>query len=117
MTYVVTENCIKCQVMDWVEVCPVDCFYVGQNMLVINPDECIDCGVRVPECPTDAIFADSDPEVTTNWLELNRIHALRWPNMTHKDRPQPDDDAWNGVEGKKVDFRPAPHKQTSQVSS
>ena len=51
MTYVVTENCIKCKYMDCVEVCPVDCFYVGGNMLVIHPDECIDCGVCEPECP------------------------------------------------------------------
>ena len=51
MTYVVTENCIRCKYMDCVEVCPVDCFYVGANMLVIHPDECIDCGVCEPECP------------------------------------------------------------------
>ena len=55
MTYVVTENCIRCKYMDCVEVCPVDCFYVGENMLVIQPDECIDCGVCEPECPVDAI--------------------------------------------------------------
>ena len=53
MTYVVTENCIKCKYMDCVEVCPVDCFYAGENMLVIHPDECIDCGVCEPECPAD----------------------------------------------------------------
>ena len=51
MTYVVTEACIKCKYMDCVEVCPVDCFYEGENMLVIKPDECIDCGVCEPECP------------------------------------------------------------------
>ena len=61
MTYVVTEACIKCKFMDCVEVCPVDCFYEGENMLVIHPDECIDCGVCEPECPVDAIKADSDP--------------------------------------------------------
>ena len=55
MTYVVDENCIRCKIMDCVEVCPVDCFYEGENMLVIHPDECIDCGVCVPECPVDAI--------------------------------------------------------------
>ncbi len=60
MTYVVTENCIKCKYMDCVEVCPVDCFYVGENMLVIHPDECIDCGVCEPECPAEAIVPDSD---------------------------------------------------------
>ena len=60
MTYVVTDNCIKCKYMDCVEVCPVDCFYEGENMLVIHPDECIDCGVCEPECPADAIFPDTD---------------------------------------------------------
>ena len=55
MTYVVTEKCIRCKYLDCVEVCPVDCFYEGENMLVIHPDECIDCGVCEPECPVDAI--------------------------------------------------------------
>ena len=61
MTYVVTENCIKCKYMDCVEVCPVDCFYAGENMLVIHPDECIDCGVCEPECPAVAIKSDTEP--------------------------------------------------------
>ena len=60
MTYVVTENCIKCKYMDCVEVCPVDCFYAGENMLVIHPDECIDCGVCEPECPAEAIKPDTE---------------------------------------------------------
>ena len=64
MTYVVTENCIRCKYMDCVEVCPVDCFYVGANMLVIHPDECIDCGVCEPECPVEAILPDSDDRAT-----------------------------------------------------
>ena len=55
MTYVVTDECVKCKYTDCVEVCPVDCFYEGELMLVINPNECIDCGVCVPECPIDAI--------------------------------------------------------------
>ena len=71
MTYVVTEACIKCKYMDCVEVCPVDCFYEGENMLVIHPDECIDCGVCEPECPAEAIVPDSEPEAE-KWLELNR---------------------------------------------
>ena len=61
MTYVVTEACIKCKYMDCVEVCPVDCFYEGDNMLVINPSECIDCGVCEPECPAEAILPDTEP--------------------------------------------------------
>ena len=71
MTYVVTENCIRCKYMDCVEVCPVDCFYVGANMLVIHPDECIDCGVCEPECPAEAILPDSDDRATA-WVERNR---------------------------------------------
>jgi NAD-dependent dihydropyrimidine dehydrogenase PreA subunit len=61
LTFVVDENCIRCKIMDCVEVCPVDCFYEGENMLVIHPDECIDCGVCVPECPVDAIKPDTEP--------------------------------------------------------
>ena len=71
MTYVVTENCIKCKYMDCVEVCPVDCFYEGENMLVIHPDECIDCGVCEPECPAEAIKPDTEPGLE-KWLEGQR---------------------------------------------
>ena len=70
MTYIVNDKCIKCKLMDCVEVCPVDCFYEGKNMLVIKPDECIDCGVCEPECPVDAIVADTEPG-NEKWLELN----------------------------------------------
>ena len=83
MTYVVTEACIKCKYMDCVEVCPVDCFYEGENMLVIHPDECIDCGVCEPECPVEAIMPDSEP-AAEKWLELNRQYAATWPNITRK---------------------------------
>ena len=70
LTYVVDENCIRCKIMDCVEVCPVDCFDEGENMLVIHPDECIDCGVCVPECPVDAIKPDTKPGLE-KWLRLN----------------------------------------------
>ena len=90
MTYVVTEACIKCKYMDCVEVCPVDCFYEGENMLVINPDECIDCGVCEPECPPEAIQPDTEPEAE-KWLGLNREFSNgAWPNITRK-RPAPED--------------------------
>jgi ferredoxin len=78
MTYVVTEACIKCKYMDCVEVCPVDCFYEGENMLVINPDECIDCGVCEPECPPKAIVPDTEKGME-QWLELNRTLSTQWP--------------------------------------
>jgi ferredoxin len=83
MTYIVNEACIKCKFTDCVEVCPVDCFYEGENMLVIHPDECIDCGVCEPECPVDAIQPDTEPGLE-KWLELNRIYAEKWPNLRSK---------------------------------
>ena len=81
MTYVVTENCIKCKYMDCVEVCPVDCFYAGENMLVIHPDECIDCGVCEPECPAEAIKPDTEPGLE-EWAKLNGEYSAKWPNIT-----------------------------------
>ena len=80
MTFVVTDNCIRCKYMDCVEVCPVDCFYEGENMLVIHPDECIDCGVCEPECPAEVIFPDTKPNLE-RWLKLNAEYALVWPNI------------------------------------
>ncbi|MFP3943886.1 MAG: ferredoxin FdxA [Alphaproteobacteria bacterium] len=89
MTYVVTDACIRCKFMDCVEVCPVDCFYEGENMLVIHPDECIDCGVCEPECPVEAIKPDTEDDLE-NWLELNRKYSEDWPNITVKGTPPPD---------------------------
>ena len=89
MTYVVTDACIKCKYMDCVEVCPVDCFYEGDNMLVINPSECIDCGVCEPECPAEAILPDTESGLE-QWLELNTKFSAEWPNITVK-KPSPDD--------------------------
>jgi ferredoxin len=86
MTYVVNESCIKCKLMDCVEICPVDCFYEGENMLVIHPDECIDCGVCEPECPVDAIKPDTEPGAE-KWLSLNAEYARTWPNITRKKAP------------------------------
>jgi ferredoxin len=83
MTYIVNENCIKCKFTDCVEVCPVDCFYEGENMLVIHPDECIDCGVCEPECPVDAIKPDTEPGLE-QWLELNRQYSEKWPSIPSK---------------------------------
>ena len=83
MTYLVNDKCIKCKYMDCVEVCPVDCFYEGENMLVINPDECIDCGVCEPECPVEAIIPD-DLDDGTKWSDLNEKYSQVWPNITTK---------------------------------
>lgn len=94
MTFVVTDLCIMCKYTDCVEVCPVDCFYEGENMLVIHPDECIDCGVCEPECPIEAIVPDMDPRAD-KFLELNRIYSDQgtpegWPNITIKRDPLPE---------------------------
>ncbi len=99
MTYLVTENCIKCKYMDCVEVCPVDCFYEGENMLVIHPDECIDCGVCEPECPAEAIKPDTEPNLE-QWLKLNADMAQNWPNITVKREVPADAKEWDGKPGK-----------------
>jgi ferredoxin len=110
MTYAVTENCIKCKFMDCVEVCPVDCFYVGENMLVIHPDECIDCGVCEPECPAEAIVPDSDG-LAASWLERNAAFARQWPNITRKGEPPADAEEWNRKSGKEALFSPEPGRE------
>ena len=91
MAYIVNDKCIKCKHLDCVEVCPVDCFYEGENMLVINPDECIDCDVCVPECPVEAILSDNDP-AAVGWLEFNRKYSteMMWPNITENGDPDPE---------------------------
>ena len=88
MTYIVNDKCIKCKFTDCVDVCPVDCFYEGKNMLVINPDECIDCGVCEPECPVDAIVSDTE-EGATDWLELNDKYSREWPNINESKESLP----------------------------
>ncbi len=103
MTYVVTEACIKCKFTDCVEVCPVDCFYEGENMLVINPAECIDCGVCQPECPVDAIVPDTVPGME-KWVELNAEYAQFWPNITRKKEPLEDAEKWGTVPNKFPDY-------------
>jgi ferredoxin len=106
MTYVVTENCIKCKYTDCVEVCPVDCFYEGENMLVINPDECIDCGVCEPECPVEAIKPESENNIS--WIELNREHATKWPNIATKKNALDEADKFKNISDKKQYFSPKP---------
>jgi len=110
VTFVVTENCIKCKYMDCVEVCPVDCFYAGENMLVIHPDECIDCGVCEPECPALAIFADTDENASADWLELNAKYSKVWPNILLKGQPPDDAEKWDGAADKTAAFSPNPHQ-------
>lgn len=101
MTFVVGDNCIRCKHTDCVEVCPVDCFYEGPNMLVINPDECIDCALCEPECPVNAIFAEDEvPEDQLQFIKLNAELAEIWPVITEMKPALADAEQWNGVEGK-----------------
>jgi len=95
VTFIVNDGCIRCKFMDCVEVCPVDAFHEGANMLVINPAACIDCGVCEPECPADAIQPDTftDPR----WLELNARLSEAWPVITMKKTPPADSREWLGV--------------------
>lgn len=101
MTYVVLEHCIRCKYTDCVEVCPVDCFHEGANMLVIDPEECIDCSLCVPECPVDAIVSEDDiPAGQEVMLELNRDLSAKWPVICEKKDPPADADDWKGVADK-----------------
>jgi len=108
MTYVVTDKCIMCKYTDCVKPCPVDCFYEGENMLVINPDECIDCGVCVPECPVEAIVMDTEPE-GEEFLELNREYSEgAWPNITRMKPPMDEAEEYEKKKNKKQYFSEKP---------
>ncbi len=103
MTYVVTENCIKCKYTDCVDVCPVDCFHEGPNFLVIDPDECIDCTLCVPECPVEAIFAEDDvPADQRDMIALNAELAKQWGTIIERREPPVDADEWRGRTGKRA---------------
>ncbi len=101
MTFVVTEQCIRCKYTDCVDVCPVDCFHEGPNMLVINPDECIDCNLCIPECPVEAIYNEEDlPKDQHHFLELNAKLAQKWP-VINMIKPAPNDaDQWQNIPDK-----------------
>jgi ferredoxin len=101
MTHVVTESCIKCKHTDCVDVCPVDCFKEGPNFLVIDPDECIDCAVCIPECPVNAIYAEEDlPAGQEAFIALNAELAKAWPVITDKKDALPDAEQWKDVKDK-----------------
>ena len=101
MPFVVTENCIKCKYTDCVDVCPVDCFREGPNMLTIDPDECIDCAVCIPECPVNAIVPEEDvPGDQQHFIALNAELAKKWPSITKRKGPLPDADDWKDVKHK-----------------
>lgn len=101
MTFVVTDNCIKCKYTDCVAVCPVDAFFEGPNFLVIAPEICIDCALCVPECPAEAIFQDTElPPDQAEFLPINAQLCQEWPNITELKAPPEDADQWNGVADK-----------------
>ncbi len=101
MTFVITESCIKCKYTDCVEVCPVDCFHEGPNFLVIDPDECIDCTLCVPECPVDAIYPEDDvPADQKHFTALNAELSKQWPVITEMGEPPADAKQWDGVKDK-----------------
>ena len=102
MTFVVTENCIKCKYTDCVEVCPVDCFHEGPNFLVIDPEECIDCTLCEPECPAEAIFAEDDlPENQDEFKQINADLAKTWPVITEKKDQLPEAKEFDGKADKR----------------
>ena len=100
MTYIVTDACVRCKYTDCVEVCPVDCFYEGENFLVIHPDDCIDCGVCEPECPVEAIKPDTEDDKDGKWLAVNSKFAEIWPNITLRKDPPADADQMADEKGK-----------------
>ena len=113
MTYVVTDNCVRCKYTDCVSVCPVDCFYEGENMLVIDPEACIDCGVCVPECPAEAISPEA-PDLM-KWVEINREYTKKWPNITKKKDALPEAKEMDGIKNKfEKFFDPRPAKSTKE---
>jgi ferredoxin len=116
MPYVVTEDCIKCKYTDCVETCPVDCFYAGENMLVINPLECIDCAACEPVCPIDAIVPDTT-EAGARWLKLNATYSQQWPRLTAMVAAPADAKSWEDVPGKfEEHFSPNPAQATEPVA-
>ncbi|MEU9035329.1 ferredoxin FdxA [Streptomyces sp. NPDC048352] len=109
MAYVVTEPCIRCRYTDCVAVCPVDAFRLGANMLVIHPEECIDCGACEPECPNSAIYEETEvPEKWAKYTELNATYAEKWPGISEQRAALPDADKWKEVEDKGDLFDPNP---------
>jgi ferredoxin len=111
MTFVVTDRCIMCKHTACVEVCPVDCFYEGENMMVIHPEECIDCAACEPECPEEAIMADYNlgkhNKDADFWVQLNAQFSEKWPNRTEKKDPMPNAAMYsyhNGFEDVKAQY-------------
>lgn len=116
MTYVVGEACIKCKLTDCVEVCPVDCFHEGENMLVIDPEECIDCSLCEPECPIGAIYSEDElPEDQKQMIAVNAKYSAKWPVITAMRDAPPDAHEWEDVKNKYPEhFSPNPAKRDNE---
>lgn len=102
MPHVVTEACINCKHTDCVDVCPVDCFREGENFLVIDPDECIDCTLCIPECPVSAIYPEEEvPADQADFIGLNADLAKIWKPIVEKKNAPADAEAWGKVKDKR----------------
>lgn len=109
MAYIVTESCIKCKYTECVKNCPVICFHEGANMLVIDPDDCIDCGACVDPCPVHAIYPEKEvPEKWKHYIELNAKYSKIWPEITIPKKPLPDADKFAKLDNKFNLFDPSP---------
>lgn len=118
MTYVVAEPCIKCKYTECVEICPVACFHEGANALVIDPDECIDCGACVDPCPVQAIFPEADlPEKWRDYTALNAEYAKQWPVISSRKPAPPSADEYREIEEKRTLFDPTPGEGDSDGST
>lgn len=105
MTFVVTEQCIKCKFTDCVDVCPVDCFHEGPNFVVINPDGCIDCALCIPECPVDAIYDENDlPSEFQEYIQINADLSQDWPEITSTKDPLEEAHDWADKSDKRKDL-------------
>ena len=110
MAHVVTEACINCMYKDCANACPVDCFHEGENMMVIDPEVCIDCGICIDVCPVNAILSDIDPN-NEKWSALNDEYSQKWPRLSTKTEVPKDANDWRYVPDKfKNHFNPKPGK-------
>ena len=92
MTHVVTSACFGCKYTDCVVVCPTECFHEGEQMLYIDPENCIDCQQCVAECPVEAIYHDDDvPATEKEFIQLNAEMSRTCPPTSEKKEPLAND--------------------------